>query len=107
MRTFGKTKEAHPHRHSCDVETLGRATSLLQEALSLLSGNGSALLLVASEDDRLMRLPEVLRLTGMCRSALYEEMSRGRFPRSVKIGKRAASWSARAVRSWITDRVAE
>ncbi|MGJ7530775.1 helix-turn-helix transcriptional regulator [Variovorax sp. GB1P17] len=52
-----------------------------------------------------MRLPEVLCRRGLCRSALYDQMSRGQFPRSIKIELRAASWSARAVRNWIAQRV--
>ncbi|WP_152969424.1 helix-turn-helix transcriptional regulator [Paracidovorax avenae] len=46
-----------------------------------------------------MRQLVFLRLTGMCRSALYEQMARGAFPHSIKIGPRAASWSSRAVRT--------
>ncbi|WP_271465703.1 helix-turn-helix transcriptional regulator [Acidovorax sp. NCPPB 4044] len=57
------------------------------------------------EEDRLIRLPEVLRLTGMCRSAVYNQMARGQFPRSVKIGPRAASWSVKEVHAWIAQRV--
>lgn len=107
MNAYEQAKGAMRPWQGCEKETLNRAASLLQEALSLLSGSGPGLLPAVSDDDRLIRLPEVLRLTGMCRSALYEQMSRGQFPRSVKIGPRAASWSARAVRSWISDRIAE
>ncbi|MBV7427332.1 MULTISPECIES: AlpA family transcriptional regulator [unclassified Acidovorax] len=107
MSAYEPAKDGKRHCHSCEEETLNRAASLLQEALSLLSGSGPGSLPTVSDDDRLIRLPEVLRLTGMCRSALYDQMSRGQFPRSVKIGPRAASWSARAVHSWISDRIAE
>ncbi len=85
-----------------------RVAQLLQEALLLLLGGEPGLQQIcAGEEDRLIRLPEVLRMTGMCRSALYDQMARGQFPRSIKIGQRAASWSARAVREWITRRVDE
>lgn len=95
----------HGRRSRCDEEALSRAVGHLREALALLVRDGAEVLTVVAEEDRLMRLPEVLRLTGMCRSALYDQMSRGEFPRSIKIGPRAASWSARAVRNWISQRV--
>ena len=38
-------------------------------------------------------------------SALYVQMARGHFPSSIKIGQRATSWSAKAVRNWIAQRV--
>nr|WP_315425894.1 AlpA family transcriptional regulator [uncultured Albidiferax sp.] len=85
-----------------------RAVQLLQEALSLLlDGEPGLQPVLSGAEDRLIRLPEVLRLTGMCRSALYDQMARGQFPRSIKIGQRAASWSARAVHEWIARRVDE
>ncbi|MFN7040873.1 MAG: helix-turn-helix transcriptional regulator [Acidovorax temperans] len=81
----------------------------MRQALSLIDGAGSLPRRSAEsdgvgEDDRLIRLPEVLRLTGMCRSALYNQMALGQFPRSIKIGPRAASWSLNEVRRWIGSR---
>lgn len=92
-----------PSMQSDDIE---RAVELMRQALLLIdgassfparSGEGSGV----GEHDRLIRLPEVLRLTGMCRSALYSQMAQGQFPRSIKIGPRAASWSLNEVRRWI------
>ena len=58
----------------------------------------------AGEEDRLMWLPEVRRLTGMSCSALHDQIAHGQFPRSIKIGPRA-TWSARAVSGQIARRV--
>ena len=83
-----------------------QAAHLLREALALLAADAPT-----SHDqpprppDRLLRLPEVQRLTGLRRSALYEQMLRGAFPRSVKTGRRATGWSEAAVQGWIADRV--
>ncbi|MNV96689.1 Prophage CP4-57 regulatory protein (AlpA) [compost metagenome] len=88
-------------------EQTARATVLLQEALSLLASKeafGSAH--VSRPPDRLLRLPEVQRLTGLGRSAIYQQMKEGFFPRSVKIGPRAATWSEAAVQAWIHQRLA-
>lgn len=79
-----------------------RAVSLLQEALNLL---GHAGISPAGPPDRLLRLPEVQRLTGLGRSAIYQQMKDGHFPRSVKAGPRASTWSEMAVQSWIRGRL--
>ena len=84
-----------------------RAAHLLREALALL---GEAPQLLGStnatrEADRLLRLPEVQRLTGLRRSAIYQQMQRGIFPRSVKAGPRVASWSEAAIQAWIAERL--
>ena len=54
--------------------------------------------------NRLLRLPDVLSLTGLSRSRLYADPS---FPKSVKIGERAVAWVEDEVRDWIDARIAE
>lgn len=103
-------KDRMGHQVSADVATIERVAQLMRQALSLLERAGGLLSPYSEggnlvEEDRLIRLPEVLRLTGMCRSALYNQMAQGQFPRSIKIGPRAASWSAKEVRVWIAQRV--
>ena len=83
-----------------------QATYLLREALALLAAEGPLPPEVPrGSTDRLLRLSEVQRLTGLRRSALYEQMQRGVFPRPVKTGRRLACWSETAVQSWISDRL--
>lgn len=53
---------------------------------------------------QLLRLPEVMRLTGMSRSWLYKAVSEGTFPTYHKIG-RASVWNAEAVNAWILARL--
>ena len=101
-------KERGNQREAVDREITDRAAQLMRQALSLLESGESMRrppLEDGGDEDRLLRLPEVLRLTGMCRSALYDQMARGQFPGSIKIGERATSWSAKAVRNWIARRV--
>ena len=90
------------------AERTTKAAYLLREALNLLGDEPAfaAVLSTKRESDRLLRLPEVQRLTGLRRSAIYEQMQRGIFPRSVKAGPRAATWSEAAVQAWISDRLA-
>ena len=84
------------------------AAQLLQEALALLGApqQSSNAPFPQRSTDRLLRLPEVQLLTGLRRSAIYEQMRRGLFPRSVKTGPRASCWSEAAVQRWIADRIA-
>lgn len=84
-----------------------QATQLLQEALLLLCTDSTLPMahVMKRAPDRLLRLPEVERLTGLRRSAIYVQMQRGVFPRSVKAGRRTATWSESAVQAWIADRL--
>jgi len=95
--------------HALDpaAERARKAADLLREALALLGSGLSPITLrdATRAPDRLMRLPEVQRLTGLRRSAIYEQMQSGRFPRSVKASPRAATWSEAAVQAWIADRL--
>ena len=54
-----------------------------------------------------LRLPEVLRRTGLNRSACYELIAAGRFPKPIKIGSRAVAWVEHEVESWAKERMAE
>ena len=60
-----------------------------------------------SRIDRLLRRPEVELATGMKRATLYRDMAVGRFPRPVKIGKRAVAWPQSVIDAWIEERKAE
>lgn len=82
-----------------------RAAQLLQQALMLLGVESHPTHAEFRWPDRLLKLPEVERLTGLCRSTIYEHMQKGTFPKSVKVGRRAATWSESAVQTWIADRV--
>ena len=53
---------------------------------------------------RLLRLPAVLAQIGLGRSRLYDLVSRGDFPRPVKLSDRAIAWHADEVSDWIQAR---
>jgi len=55
------------------------------------------------QPDRLLRLPEVMARVGMKRSAIYERMREGRFPRSRSLGSRCAVWVETEIEDWIAD----
>lgn len=50
---------------------------------------------------RLLRLPEVMARVGLRRSAIYQRMSEGRFPKSRSLGPKCAVWVEAEVEDWI------
>jgi prophage regulatory protein len=53
--------------------------------------------------DRILRLAEVLRRTGLTRSTLYRKIMAGSFPRQVAISTRCIGWREAAVNGWVRD----
>ena len=56
------------------------------------------------DDGKLIRLPEVLALVGLCRSTIYRLEAAGLFPQRRKLGPRAVAWLKREVLEWIERR---
>ena len=50
---------------------------------------------------RLLRLPEVMARVGLKRSAIYQRMSEGRFPKSRSLGPKCAVWVEAEVETWV------
>lgn len=53
----------------------------------------------------ILRLPEVCRITGLCRSLVYELEANGAFPRRVPLGARSVGWVEGEIQSWLAARV--
>lgn len=58
----------------------------------------------APDPGRLLRLPAVLGLVGLGRTAWLERVRTGDAPKMVKCG-RASMWVESEVRAWIADRI--
>jgi len=56
---------------------------------------------------RLIRLKEVIHLTGLGRSTIYKFMASGNFPDSVSLGARAVAWDERQIKAWILEKIAK
>jgi prophage regulatory protein len=58
---------------------------------------------------RLLRLPEVMKATGLSRFMVYTEMRAHRFPKSVKLvadpKSRAVAWNSDDIDAWIASRL--
>ncbi len=54
---------------------------------------------------QIIRIKEVSKRTGIGRSTIYKYMNENRFPKSIRLGKRAAGWIVDEVDSWIDVRI--
>jgi len=54
---------------------------------------------------KILRLPQVCELTGLCRSMIYQLEADLRFPQRVKIGVRAVGWLDKEVNAWLLRRI--
>ena len=52
----------------------------------------------------ILRRPQVEALIGLSRSVIYTMVSEGRFPRPVRLGKRAVGWRSGDVAAWLAAR---
>jgi prophage regulatory protein len=57
--------------------------------------------------DRLLRLPEVTKITGLSPSTIWRQEKEGRFPHRRHISVRAVAWLMSEVEAWITARWGE
>ena len=52
---------------------------------------------------RILRRTEVLFMTGLATSTLYEMMEKGEFPKPIKLGRRAVGWRERDIMGWVEN----
>ena len=54
---------------------------------------------------KILRLPEVLEQTGLCRSTIYSLVAQDLFPRQIQLTRRSVGWLAHDVDNWLAERV--
>ncbi len=52
---------------------------------------------------RILKQPEVTKVTSLSRATLYRMVKDGSFPKPVNLGKRAVGWSNLAVDQWLSE----
>ena len=57
--------------------------------------------------EKFLRIGSVLEMTGHKEAALYAAVSRGEFPKPVKIGKRCSAWLLSSVVAWQQECIAK
>lgn len=56
---------------------------------------------------RILRLKNVLDITGLARSTIYAYIEKGFFPKPVSLGERSVGWLESEVDEWILARIEE
>ncbi len=56
---------------------------------------------------KIIRLKDVIEITGLSRSTIYARMSIGEFPVSVNLGGNAVGWVSSEVCAWLENRITE
>ncbi|WP_409075036.1 helix-turn-helix transcriptional regulator [Pantoea sp. C3] len=57
-------------------------------------------------NDRFLRLPEVIHVTGLSRSTIYDLISRNNFPSQITLGGKNVAWLASEISIWMNKRIA-
>lgn len=55
---------------------------------------------------RLLRLPQVMDMTGLGRTKIYALQAEGRFPMRVQITPCCVAWVEQEIQAWISERIA-
>jgi prophage regulatory protein len=53
----------------------------------------------------ILRLPQVIKKTGLSRSSIYLRVSKGEFPKPVYLGDRAVGWLQNEIDEWIVEKI--
>ena len=51
--------------------------------------------------ETILRRPDVEKRCGLSRSTIYQLMTEARFPRPVRLGKRAVGWRESDIAGWL------
>ena len=55
--------------------------------------------------ERILRLADVKARTGLSRSTIYLNISKGIFPRHISLGPRCVGWLESEIDNWISTRI--
>ena len=58
-------------------------------------------------EHQIIRLKDVIALTGLSISTIYLRMVQGKFPNKINLGSRAVGWISSEVNEWIEERIRE
>jgi prophage regulatory protein len=52
-------------------------------------------------EERILRIPQVIEMTGLKKTTIYLLVKEGKFPKPSKIGRRAIGWKYSDVKEWL------
>ena len=53
---------------------------------------------------KILRLPDVVEVTGLGRSTIYAKVAQGQFPKPIKLGDRAVGWVDAEIYDWVLSK---
>ena len=54
---------------------------------------------------RFLRISEVLQMTGMGKTFIYDRMKDGTFPKQIQLGSRSVVWNEQEVIKWMEEQM--
>jgi prophage regulatory protein len=54
---------------------------------------------------KILRLPDVINITGLSRSSIYQKISDGEFPKQISLGSKSVGWIEADIQNWIEDKI--
>ncbi|MCL1040781.1 MULTISPECIES: helix-turn-helix transcriptional regulator [Shewanella] len=54
---------------------------------------------------KVLRLRDVIQLTGLARSTIYDYIAKKQFPKPIDLGERAVGWLEHEIQDWIQQRI--
>jgi len=61
---------------------------------------------IKAQPTELIALPEVMQITGVKTTKIYDMVNKGIFPQKVRIGPRAVRWVKAEVLQWVAEQIA-
>jgi prophage regulatory protein len=55
------------------------------------------------DDIIILRRPQVERKTGLSRSAIYQKVHKGNFPKPINLGERSVGWIESEINAWLCE----
>lgn len=56
-------------------------------------------------EERLIRLPEVMKMTSLARSTVWHLAKNGSFPQPIRLSPKITVWRAGEIQDWIKSRI--
>jgi len=56
---------------------------------------------------KILRLPEVMRNTGLARSTIYKMIAGKNFPAQILLGLKSVGWLESDIQNWIQERISK
>lgn len=56
---------------------------------------------------KIIRLPEVMKTTGLARSTIYKKITEKTFPNQIPLGAKSVGWLETDIQNWIQEQIAQ